>query len=538
MYKQVQTLRTFARMAWLYRWAGLALAICVCVGGWVAVLLLPNQYEVGAKVFLDSRSMLRPLLRGIAFETSFLSDASLLLSKQLLTRPNLEEVARKVDLDLRARTPEEFDAIIQNLASRIKITRASREESMYDIVYADPSPKVAKAVVDELLNTFMEASLGDTRRETVVTQKFLDEQIASYEQRLIEAEERLKEFKRRNVGVMPGSQGGYFERLSAAHAELNQAQLDLKEAVNRRDQLRAQAAGGAEITEDIFASEQFVDELSSPEILYFDSKIQELTSRIDELLVNYTEKHPDIVGMRKTIASLEERREVKMTELAEQALENPMEPGAPVVNPLVQQLRLQAAEADAVVASLQTRVTEYERRVKELELKVDSVPEVEAELARLDRDYSINRSQYQELLKRREQAQMAQAADQTEDDVKIKIIEPPRLPLLPTGPNRLLYATIVLLLGLGAGGALAVVLSQLSPRIIDVPDLKAITGLPVLTVITMASNALHRRQRRLELLAFAGALLGIVAVFTAQVALQVIGIDLHDKLQSVVGALT
>ena len=543
MYEQVQVARTFLRMAWLYRWVGLATAIIACTLGWGAVQLMPDQYQVTAKIYLDSRSMLRPLLRGIAFESGNLSNTTMLLSRTLLTRPNLEEVARRTDLDLGTKTPEEFDKLIADLSSDISIVGTPRD-NIYEIKYSNAKPKVAKSVVDELLNTFMESALGDTRRETAVTQKFLEEQIAAYEKRLVEAEERLKEFKQRNVGVMPGSEGGFFSRLESAHAQLKAAQLELEEGMKRRDQLKEQASSQSAVVEDPFAMEEDpLTEDIDPEISQYEAKIADMNNRIDDLLVAYTEKHPDIVTMRKMVGDLEQKIEARKKELEKEAAENPVAEGGDedlesmMGNPFKQQLQLQAAEADAMVAGLQTRVAEYERRVQELETKVDTVPEVEAELARLNRDYEVNKGQYDELLKRRELAYMAQEADQSEDDVKVKIIEPPRVPLLPTGPNRLLFASIVLLLGLGIGGALSAVLSQMNPRIIDVPDLKDITGLPVLGVVSMSSSPLHRQQRRYELMAFSAALAGLVIVYIGQVVLLVMGIDLHGKISSVIGMI-
>lgn len=541
MYEQVQVARTFLRMAWLYRWVGLATAIAACTLGWVAVQLMPDQYQVSAKVYLDSRSMLRPLLRGIAFDSGNLSNTTMLLSRTLLTRPNLEEVARRTDLDLGTKTPEEFDKLIADLSSDISIAGTPRD-NIYEIKYSSDRPKVAKAVVDELLNTFMESALGDTRRETAVTQKFLEEQIAAYEKRLVEAEERLKAFKQRNVGVMPGSEGGFFSRLEAAHAQLKEAQLQLEEGMRRRDQLKQQAANASTSFEDPFALEGDLSaEEADGEIAQHQSKIAELSNRIDDLLVSYTEKHPDVVAMRKMIEDLKAKIEARKKVVAEEAKTKPPAKeddfAAMMGNPFKQQLQLQAVEADAMVAGLQTRVQEFERRVKELEKKVDTVPEVEAELARLNRDYEVNKNQYDELLKRRELAYMAQEADQSEDDVKVKIIEPPRVPLLPTGPNRLLFSSIVLLLGLGIGGALSVALSQMNPRIIDVPDLKDITGLPVIGVISMTSSPLHRQQRRYELMAFSAALAGLVLVYVGQVVMFVMGIDLHGKITSVIGMI-
>ncbi len=544
MYEQVQVVRSLMRMAWLYRWVGLAVAIVVCALGWIGVQALPDQYQVNAKVYLDSRSMLRPLLRGIAFESGSLANTTLLLSRTLLTRPNLEEVARRTDLDLGTKTPEEFDELISDLAKDITITGTTRD-NIYDIEYTHTTPKVAKAVVDELLNTFMESTLGDTRRETAVTQKFLEEQIAAYEKRLIEAEDRLKQFKQRNVGMMPGSQGGYFSRLESAHAQLKEAQLQLQEAMTTRDQIKQQAASQPAQAEDPFGGDLFGAEdggiESDPQVAYFDGKIQELQGRIDELLVGFTEKHPDVVGMRKMIENLEAKKAEKIAELEKLAAEAPPteedEFGGFGGNPFKQQLQMQAAQADANVAALQTRVAEYESRVKELERRVDTVPEVEAELQRLNRDYSINKNQYDELLKRRELAYMSQEADQSEDDVKVKIIEPPRVPLLPTGPNRLLFASIVLVIGLGAGAGLSFVLSQLNPRVVDVPELKELSGLPVIGVISMTSSPMHRQQRRYELMAFSAALSGLVLIYVGQVVLFVMGVDLHGKLSSVLGLI-
>jgi polysaccharide chain length determinant protein (PEP-CTERM system associated) len=534
MFEQLQSLRTFLRMAWLYRWYGVMLSIGLCMAGWVFVQTLPDQFQVKAKVFLDSRSMLRPLLQGIAFNSGALSDSALLLSRTLLTRPNLEEVARRADLDLRAKTPEQFEEVIQDLASNIKIV-VGRGDNLYDISYTHLQAKTAKLVVDELLNIFMEQSLGNTRRDIMVTQKFLDEQIAAYEKRLVEAEDRLKRFKQKNVAVMTSSQGGFFARLEETSLQLREAELQLAEAVRRRDQLRVQARGD-DGGGDIFSESQLnPGDSVPPEIVQFDAKIQELNSRIEDLLINFTDKHPDVVALRQLKVDYEKRREEKATELAAREVESfgGDDVGPAADSPFRMQVKIQVAEADAAVAALQTRVEEFKRRVSELEKKIDTVPEIEAELTRLNRDYSINREQYNELLQRRELAYMSQEADQSEDDVKIKIIEPTRMPLEPTGPKRILLASVVLLAGLGAGGATAIVLSQLNPRIIDVPDLKNLTGLPVLGAVSLTFNIAYRQQRRFELMGFFGVLSGLFAIYAGQIALALIGFDLPNKIAAV-----
>jgi protein tyrosine kinase modulator len=538
MYEQIQLLRNYLRMAWLYRWIGVALAISACIGGWTFVYLMPDQYQVGTKIYLDSSSMLRPLLKGLAFDNSMLSNTALMLRRTLLTRPNLEDVARRADLDLKAQTPQQFDAIVTGLGKKITIA-STKTDHIYDITYRADNPKVAKSVIDELLNVFLEASLGDSRRETATTQRFIDEQIAEYEKRLILAEDRLKEFKQRNIGVMPGSQGGYFNKLQETHAQLKQAELDLQEATRRRDDIKNMASSQPEGgDESLFSMDYGEEEMTSPEIESLNARIENFELRIDELLIQFTEKHPDVIGARRTIAHLEEQKEQKLTELAEWQLENPAMPGmGPTTDPYKQQLKLQVVEAEAQVGALQTRVKEYQSRVADLERKVDTVPEVEAELARLDRDYSINRQQYNELLERRELAHMSQEADAAVDDVKIKIIEPPRVPLSAAGPPRLLFISFTLAVSLVLGGAVSFVLSQLNPRIIGDVDLRSVTLLPVLGAVGMTENPVHRRQRRMELAVFGMSLSGLIAVYVGQVVLLQSGIDLHEKLTSIIGGV-
>lgn len=539
MFEQVQLARTFLRMAWLYRWPGMVAACLLSVLGWGFVQSLPDTYQVSAKVFLDSRSMLRPLLSGVAFNTGAASDAALLLSRTLLTRPNLEEVARRADLDLKARTPEEFNEVVDELTAGIKVNAGRRGGNIYDVSYVEQDPRVAKKVVDELLNIFMEQSLGDVRRDTASTQKFLDEQIAAYEKRLVEAEDRLKQFKQKNVGIMPGSQGGYFARMQQAQATLNEAKLKLDEARRRRDQLKAESS----IETVAFGEDDLMAALDDgqgaqrnhPQLAVFDNKINDLEGRIDEMLLKYTEKHPDIIAMRRLIDEYRKRKEEKAEELAALPPDASGGDSGVLDSSFKQQIKLEAAQADATVAALETRVEVYTKRMEELARKVDVVPEIEADLVRLNRDYGITKKQYNELIERRERMRVGLEAEQSVDEVKIRILEPTRIPAKPTGPPRILLSTLVLLVALGAGAGISALLSQLNPRLIDVPDVKNLTGLPVLGVVSMISNVAHRQQRRVELLAFFSVLGALAAIYAGQVTLHLLGFNVHNKVAALLG---
>ena len=154
MNEQIQLLRRYVRMVWPHRWMALTLAAVICVTGWFYVLTLPNVYEVQAKIFVDTQSMLRPLLKGLAIDSNALVNTANLMQRTLLTRPNLEEVARKSDLDLSAKTDREFEQVIDSLAKRIKLVGTSRD-NIYEISFQDPQIQRAKRVVDERLNRFL-----------------------------------------------------------------------------------------------------------------------------------------------------------------------------------------------------------------------------------------------------------------------------------------------------------------------------------------------------------------------------------------------
>ncbi|MCP3678550.1 MAG: chain-length determining protein, partial [Deltaproteobacteria bacterium] len=240
----IEQLRAHIRMVWRYRWIALGAATVICVVGWVAVMMLPNKYGVSTKVFLDTSTLLRPLLKGLAVSDRSRRDSVTMMRRTLLARPNIESVARSTDMDLKAKTPEEFESLITGLAKRIKVTggiaQGRGKNNIFEISYDNADPQLAMRVVETLLNIFVENSLGESRKDSSKTKEFLDQQIQEYKSRLQAAEARLKEFKQRNVGLMPGEGSSYYTKRAAMAEQLAEATLQLEEAKRRRDELQRQ----------------------------------------------------------------------------------------------------------------------------------------------------------------------------------------------------------------------------------------------------------------------------------------------------------
>jgi len=492
-------LLTFLRAAWMYRWYGLLLAWAGALCGWVFVAMMPDRFEASARVYVDTQSMLRPLMNGIAVQPNVDQQISI-MSRTLISRPHLEKVVRMADLDLKIKTQDEKEALLDRLAKRIEI-RAAGRDNLFEISFQDARPESARNVVQALLTIFVEGSLGDKRKDADSARRFLDEQIKAYEQRLIQAESAVKDFKRQHLGQMPEDGKDYYSQLQSIGIALNQAKLELAEAQKSRDAIKSQLVGDELVV--ISPSDDAGTQGVNPEL---DARINTLKKNLDGLRLNYTEQHPDIVAAKRIIEQLEEQRKQEAKQ------RKPVSYNAGQ-NTAMQQLKVALADQEAKVAALSARVNEYSARFNAQKAAVNSIPQVEADYTQLVRDYDINKKNYEQLLARRESAHLSGEMDASANVVDFRVIDPPRVPSTPSAPNRPLLMSGVLLLAIGGGFALAILLSQLRPTFNSRRELRDVTGLPVLGVVSMIWTPEQKGRQRRSLLAFSSCFAGLLLAF-------------------------
>jgi polysaccharide chain length determinant protein (PEP-CTERM system associated) len=493
-----------ARGAWRYRWQALIFAWTIALGGWAMILLMPPVYVAHARVYVDTESVLKPLLNGLAVNTDPEARVSM-MARVMMGRPNLERVARETDLSLRARTAEEFETLVTLLGKKVSLEAGGGHgANVYSLSYADADPVMAQRVVQRLLDAFMEDTLGIKRADSGSAQQFLVQQIHDYEGRLSDAEARLAEFKQRNVGVMPGQGGDYYTRLQTELAKLEELQGKYRLALEARSELNKQLEG----EEPTFGLYTGTDASGAPA----DPQIAEYRRQLDQLLLQYTDKHPKVIALKATIAQLE----------AQKAASAKQRPALPVpkdrteaaalaldMNPVYQNLRLERSRTDVSIATLRQQILDEERVTSELKARVNTIPQTEAQLAQLTRDYEITKSEHQALVQRLNSARLSDQAEESNSPVKFRVIEPPIRPLLPEGPKRVLLMTVALLAAIAGALGLGLLLDQLRPVFLSRSMLASITGLPVLGAISYATPRMARRSllREPVLLATAGAAL-------------------------------
>ena len=497
-----QQLLAYMKAAWHRRWWGVATAWLVCVVGWTAVFLTPSRYEASARVYVDTQTLLKPLLQGLTIGDANVDQQIRLMTRQLFSRPTLEKVARMTDLDIAAKSADETENLLDGLAENMKIADAGKE-NLYTITYQDANPELARKVVQSLLTIFVESSLGKTRQEISSSHRFIEEQLKQYEQKLMDAENALTRFKQEHIGMMPGQGGDYYTKLSETAATARQAELELREAINRRDQLKRQlqdeepemAAGAA-----------------TPTTSEIDSRIQALNKQLDQLRTQYTDRHPDIQATQRLIKSLEAQKAAEATQPKSVA-------GAKAQNPVYQQLTVAIAESEGTVSALQARVGEYQQRYNELRNASARMPEVEQELTQLTRDYDVYKQNYDTLLKRRESVAMSGEVESKTDTVDFRVIDPPFVPSQPAWPNRPLLLSLVTLGGLLAGLGVAFLVSQMRRTVSDRRELRELTGLPLLGAVTKVETEETRTRNRRNGLAYLAALGGLLSAYGAMLVL-------------------
>src|SRR5258706_3229779 len=354
--------------AWRFRWMALTVASIVSVIGWSIVFTLPDRFAADARVFVDTRTALKPALQGLTTDQNV--DAQINYVRQsLLEGPQLEQIAKETGvLPVPVSDERDRNRILALLSDRIALTVVSAgsqgdERStagpIYSLHYTDASRERALRVVAALLTTFVEQTLGGKREGSEHAQKFLETQIKDYEQRLSAAEDRLAAFKKKNVGLMPSEQGGYFAQLQSETDAAKKAETDLSIALSRRDelsnQLHSDAAISAAGTSIPMPGGRGMSSGSNTL-----SRIQEAQAKLDELLLKFTDKHPDVIAARATLEELNQRRGVELASLRRGDASAVASSGAGN-NPVYQNIQLELNKEDVEIAALRRQLVQHKK---------------------------------------------------------------------------------------------------------------------------------------------------------------------------------
>lgn len=488
---------------WQRRWLALAVAWGVCLLGWLAVATIPNVYESKARVFVEMQSVLPDQVAGN--RPSDRRDQLERVQQTLTSTDNLEKVVRATALGDTVASPRELENAAEGLRKSIEVV--SQDDNLFEITATasrgnlsdSENAKLARDIVQKMIDIFVEANLAGGRGEMSEALKFLDTQLAERQRELDAADQKRVAFETQNLGLLPG-QGSISARISAGRSEINQIESQLVSAQSALAAINGQLAG----TPQTIAGGAVSNGSASSQLRAAEVELASARSK------GWTDAHPDVIALKSRIANLRQ-----------QAADEPSGSGG-IPNPAYSSLISIKAERQANVAALSARKQSLEADLAQLQAKQTAEPEVMAELAKINRDYDVLKQQYDKLLADREQIRL-QGQVQTETDaVNFKVIERPNVPRAPAEPNRPLLLAFVLVAGIGAGVGAAFGVSQLKTTYPTAARLERAAGLPVLGSISQMLTSEQRVERRRKLRLFVGAGAALGAVFVVLLAIEFI----------------
>ncbi|QFT78030.1 XrtA system polysaccharide chain length determinant [Erythrobacter sp. THAF29] len=499
----VEELRTAFYSVWHRRWIAIAVAWGVCLLGWLAVSMIPNSYESRARIYVDVDDVLSDQL-GIAGDGR---EEIMRVRQTLVSTKNLKKVISSTKLGEEITETAQMDKAVADLAERVEVT--SQQDNLFEIVAtvgkSDLSDAenalLARNVVQKLLDIFREEHISGNRAEINKAIAELDEQLDERKAELEAAEQRRLAFEAQYPELIGGS-ATLSTKIQQARTELRDIEADLAAASSALAAISGQLAS---TPRTIVGGQNAVGPQAA--LMQARSQLAELRAR------GLKDEHPDVVSTAKQVRLLEQ-----------QVADAGPDGAGGTPNPAYSSLLAIRADRQASVESLQARRAALQSQVASLMASQASSPEIAAEANRISRDYEVLRKNYEDRLQDREDIRTrGNVVDET-SKYKFDLIDPPVVPQKPVAPNRPLLLFGVLVVGLGAGAAVAYGLGQLKSSFATPQKLERTFDMPVIGSISLTISEAARALEQKRLKQFAGACAGLVGMFVILLAIEFVSV--------------
>jgi polysaccharide chain length determinant protein (PEP-CTERM system associated) len=459
-------------------------------------MIWPQNYKAASLILVDQKKTIQPLTEGVAVPTEVKEFAQ--IARELIKGHKIMNAILKKEGWLKDKpSPAEQERIMEGLRGRTQISSVGSNLIM--IEYRDKEAVQAANIANHLAELLLAASIEKKTQESGTAFEFLDKQVREYHKKLLEAENKLKEFRSKNIDAQPGTEAGIATRITEIRRSLEQTQLELAEALSKKGSIESQLAGEAGVTVSLTREAQYQAQLA------------QMQTELDKLRLSYHDTHPKVIRVKHQMRDLAEAiaNEKQPQEARVTANDNkqPFADKGVFINPLHEELRREMSATKTTIDTLRVRIAQTEQRLKyELE-RGKRIHVGELMLAELTRDYEVNRDIYQQLLKRRENARVSMSLDQAEQGMNLRIQERAVVPVQPSGPRFLHFVAISLALGIGIPLGLIGAGIQFDPRVRFKSTISDKLSLPVLAVIPHLSTLREARWK-----AWDGRLLGLLVL--------------------------
>jgi polysaccharide biosynthesis transport protein len=490
------------------KWLAILAFVAPLVAGVTLTLALPNIYRSAATMMAERQQVPEFFVRSTV--TSAVESRLQTISQDVLSRARLETLIDRFGLypDLRGHVPLEglIDRLRKNIKLEVKsmelkgLNEGQREASVaFTISYQTGNPEAAALIANTLASFYIDENKKARERQAAGTKDFLKVQLAETKTRLDAQEQRVSAFKRRYLGELPQQMETNIGTLDRLHAQLLQNADTQTRTNERRQTLESQLAEAEE------------SPTTGPPELSEAARLAQKKDELARLRIRFNDNYPDVILLQAEVAALE--RELAAATARRAKADGEARPTAAPVTPPVRRLKEALNQTDTELKILKAEERRLRDSIASYQTRVENVPRREQEYRELARDYDSTRDLYGSLLKRYEEAQLAESMEQGQKGEQFRVLDAAVPNTLPVAPNRLRLLVMTLAGAVGLGIAAAVAVEYLDTSFHSVDDLRAFSHAPVMVSIPLIVTPKDSRRRwwRMRLAATA-AIVGLVTI--------------------------
>ena len=506
----------FVQMAWRRKWL---IAIPPVVFGLAVTLwarTLPNRYQSNVTILVVPPRVSEKIVDQDMNTT--LRERLESMKQRLLSRSNLERIIQELNLYSEERKTQLMEQVVETMNKDVgvNITKGKGrrgEPNQFALGFAAENPRTAMQVADRLAALFVNANLEDREQFAVSSSEFLKSQAEDARKRLAEQEKKVEAYKRAYGAELPTQQQSNMQVMNTTTSELQRLTEKMYKDRERQIELQRQLADESSIV----IQTPNGNGKDGPTAATAAEQLEQARVALRQLRLKFKEGHPDVAAAERQIAQLEKKAEAEALQQPVSGTGQPtrtVTPGEASRITRLTSMRTELENIDRRIANYQTEEKRLQGVIATYKERVERAPGREVELAELQRDHETLRANYQAFLKRVGDSEVALDLERRQVGEQFRIVDAARLPERPSGPNRLRYSMIGLLLGLGLGVALAGLLEYRDTSLRTEADVLVALSLPVVALIPTMVTTSERRNtgRRRWVLMSAGAVTLVVSV--------------------------
>ena len=477
------------------KWIVIFTAIPILSAGIIYCLITPKVYKTYTAIVVVPQRV--PESYVVPTVTGDTSQRIRTIMQQVTSRTNLEKVIREFDLYREARKQMPMEKVVEMMLKQIDVSIPNKRViDSFTLSYEGKNPVLIAEVLNYLANIFIEENIKQREKQAMNTANFLNAELDKIYQKLVARENALKQYKIEHMGELPEqlpSNNAMLERLQSEYETLQES---IRRAEDRKLMLSSQRMSRV--------PEAGVQEAGHAPV---PTTLSGLKSRLETLQSRYTDKHPDVVEVKKRIAELEiANKQGGSDEQSQQVASSGN-------SALDSEIAFQIRSVETDIRHMKADSHNIRQQIAMYKQRIENTPKREQELMDLTRDYDNLRQTYDSLLTRKIQAEEAAALERRQQGEQFRVIDPARVPEVPVKPqvSRIMLIAFALALGAGIGGAVGLELMQ--QRFYDPDDVEKTFELPVIAFVPLIlSDEEKKKIMRREILLGVTACMGYLVV--------------------------